>query len=1806
MATLSHSESRRLYSWWWDSHNCPKNSKWLQENLTDMDAKVKAMIKLIEEDADSFARRAEMYYKKRPELMKLVEEFYRAYRALAERYDHATIELRQAHRTMAEAFPNQVPYVLADDSPSGSSGPEGEPHTPEMPHLICALLDPDDLPKDALGLSSANLHAMKSNGGYSEGSDAGISRRVLKQLNEMFGSEVTDSKVSEGKMKKCPNIQEMVGDKTEVRDWKKTLAEIQNDKEAVLLQYQQSLQKLSSLERELKEAGGLDERASRAEIEVKILKEALVKLESERDAGLLQYNKCLERISSLENMISEAQEDAKGLNERAIKAEIEAQNLKQELSALEVDKEAGLLQYNQCLEMISILETKISLAEANATMLNEQTERTETEVKALKEALGSLKEEKEAAELRYEQCLDIIAKMECEISHAQEDVERLNSEILAGAAKLKDVEEQYFLLERSNQSLQLESDYLAQKIATKDQELLEKEDELEKLQTSLQNEHSQFIQIEAALHTLQKLHSQSQEEQRVLAQELQKKLQLLKDFETGNNDLQEDLQRVKEENQHLNELNSSSRSSIMSFQNEIFSLKEVKEKLEQDLSLQVAQSNSLKLEIQHLREEIECLNRRYQDLIEQLCSVGLDPECLNSAVKDLQNENLKLKEVCKNDRDEKEDLYEKLRDMNVLLERNIALERSLSELNSKLQGSLERVKELQESCQFLQGEKCGLVAEKAILLSQLQTMTENMQKLSDKDAMLEDSLARANVEVEGLRAKSKGLEEFCQMLKDEKSNLQNERSTLMSQLENVEQRLRNLERRFIRLEEKYTDLEKEKESTRFEVRELQSYLGIEKQERACYIQSSESRLADLENQVLLLKEESKLSKKEFEEELDKAANAQVEIFILQKFIQDLEEKNLSLLIECKKHVEASKLSNKLISELENENLEQQVEVEFLLDEIEKLRMGVHQVFRAVQFDPVNKHEDGIEEEKIPFLHILDNIEGLKGSLLINEDEKQQLVVENLVLLTLLGELRSEGAELESEKKMFKQEFDMMTEHCTFLRKDKHELLEMNRQLRLEVSKREQQQDILKAELEIQHVNLASLQGSYLALREENFKSLGENRSLLEKFSDLEKEMPILEEENSESLQEVLALSTISSVFKSFGTEKVEELEALSEDLSSLHVLNNGLEKKVELLGQKLEVKEAESLHLNETIEKLHQELQEGRDLTDQLNCQILIGQDFLRQKAADLLEVEQKLKTAHNLNAELCRTVEELKRECEESKMARENIEKQIFELSKNSISQKKEIKCLKEANENLESEVSALCKEVKERKTKEENLSLELQERSNEFELFEAEASSFYFDLQTSSVCEVLLENKVHELTAVCENLEDENANKDFKIEQMKERFGILETEIGEMRAQLSAYAPVIASLRDNIESLEHNALLCTRSFAACNQGQTGVEKAIQPHEMSKQEPICDEPVPDGIADLLEIQNRIKAVEKAVVKEMERLVTQERENANVKLESSMKGTEQLEFRGQKEKVELENEPSKAESSEVKIGILMKDIPLDNQQVSDCSMYRSKTKNSEADNQMLKLWESAEQDSNLDPVASVTQKQVAAQLEIVNARHQFKDAKQKKNRNPSLELQVEREVGVDKLEVSTSINEEPNQEGNRRKILERLASHAQKLMSLQTTVADLKKELEIKNSRKKANDVEFERVKRQLQEVEEAVVQLVDVNDQLTKDIEGSPSSSDGNTSIASEEKGNVHRKRLIEQAREGSEQIGRLQFEVQGIRYILLKLEDEKKSKGKHRFPVSRTGIFLRDFIYSGGRRSIRKRKGCFCGCARPSTLED
>ncbi|KAK4373622.1 hypothetical protein RND71_009006 [Anisodus tanguticus] len=85
-----------------------------------MQGKVESVIKLIEEDGDSFAKRAEMYNKKRPELINFVEESYRAYRALAERYDHLSKELQTANNTIATIFPEQIQLAMEEEDEYGA------------------------------------------------------------------------------------------------------------------------------------------------------------------------------------------------------------------------------------------------------------------------------------------------------------------------------------------------------------------------------------------------------------------------------------------------------------------------------------------------------------------------------------------------------------------------------------------------------------------------------------------------------------------------------------------------------------------------------------------------------------------------------------------------------------------------------------------------------------------------------------------------------------------------------------------------------------------------------------------------------------------------------------------------------------------------------------------------------------------------------------------------------------------------------------------------------------------------------------------------------------------------------------------------------------------------------------------------------------------------------------------------------------------------------------------------------------------------------------------------------------------------------------------------------------------------------------------------------------------------------------------------------------------------------------------------------------------------------------------------------
>ncbi|KAE8686156.1 Protein NETWORKED 1D [Hibiscus syriacus] len=965
MTTVKHSDSIGMYSWWWNSHISPKNSKWLQENLTDMDIKVKQMIKLIEEDADSFARRAEMYYKKRPELMKLVEEFYRAYRAMAERYDHATGVIRQAHRTMAEAFPNQVPPVFADESPGGSVT-EVDPCSPLTPPPLHGLSEPDELQKDAF----AEGRARKSlNFDDTEEKEQSVQNNGGPDLSDEVPSE--SERVSKAEV--------------EISNLKNALTRLEAEKEAGLLEYQQSLERLSNLEREVSRAQedsqGVNERASQAEAEVLTLKDALAKLEAEREANIDRYQQCLEKINNLEYNITHALKDAGELNERATKAEIEVKALKKDLIKVEAEKKDALTRYKQCTETISNLEQTLSNAEERARKMTERAEKAETELETLKLVVLELTKDKEAAALQYQQYLETISRLENKLARAQEEAQSLHSEIDNGAAKLKGAEERCSLLERTNQSLHTEFESLVQKMGDQSQELTEKQKELGRLWTSIQEERLRFMEAETAFHTLQHLHSQSQEELRSLATELQNRAQNLQDIETRNHSLEAELQRVKDENKGLNELNISSAMSIENLQGEILSLRVTIAKLEAEVELRVDQRNALQQEIYCLKQELNDFNKRYRDMTGQLEFVGLNLENFASSVMELQDENRKLKDICERDRDEKLALLEKLKIMEKLIEKNTLFENSLSDMNVELESVRGRVKILEEYCRSLLGEKSTLAAEKDTVISQLKIATENLEKLSEKNNFLENSLFDANAKLKGFGVKLTNLENSCLLLGDEKSGLITQTDGLISQLDVSRKKFEDLEKRYQGLEEKYLSLEKERESTFFEVEELQKSLEAEKAEHTSFVQLNETRVTTMESQIHFLQVENLCRKKEYEEELDKAMSAQVENFILRKCAQDLEEKNLSLSLQCWKLLEATILSEKLSSELELANSKKQMEMKSLFDQITILRTGLYQMSRTLEIDATHGYDDMSKQDQSVLDRVYGRLRDMQNSLL---------------------------------------------------------------------------------------------------------------------------------------------------------------------------------------------------------------------------------------------------------------------------------------------------------------------------------------------------------------------------------------------------------------------------------------------------------------------------------------------------------------------------------------------------------------------------------------------------------------------------------------------------------------------------------------------------------------------------------------------------------------------------------------------------------------------------------------------------------
>ncbi|RID40091.1 hypothetical protein BRARA_J00159 [Brassica rapa] len=1385
MAAFANANTKR-YSWWWDSHISPKNSKWLQENLTDMDSKVKQMIKVIEEDADSFARRAEMYYKKRPELMKLVEEFYRAYRALAERYDHATGVIRHAQQTMAEAFPNQDPMMFGEESLVGPSTEEFDPQTPESYPPIRAPVYPSDLKKGALGISSSHMSTVKRNIAFMEdpqGLKIGKARRGLN-FNDADGNGRNAKVLSESERASKAEA--------EIVALKDALAKVQAEKEASLAQFDQNLERLSNMESEVSRAQEdsrcLNERATRAEAEVETLRETLSKLEVEKESSLLQYQQCLENIADLEERISLAQKEA---NERASQAEGEIIALKQSLVGSETEKEAALVQYQQCLETISNLEERLRKAEEDARLINQRAENADGEVESLKEKVSKLTQENEAYELQYQQCLETIADLKLKLFHAQEETQRLSRELEDGVAKLKFAEEKCVVLERSNQNLHSELDGLLEKLGSQSHELTEKQKEMGKLWTTVQEEHLRFVEAETAFQTLQQFHSQSQEELNTLALELQNRSQFLKDLEARNSGLLEEVQEAKEENRSLNELNLASAASIISLQEEVSRLRETIQKLEAEVELRVDQRNALQQEIYCLKEELSQMGKKHQSMVEGF----------GSSIKELQEENSKLKETKERESIEKTSLLEKLELMKELVEKNLLLEKSISDLNSELETIRGKLKTLEEA--FAE-EKSGLHSEKNMLVSRLQIATEDSKKLSEENRLLENSLFDANAELEELKSKLKSLEDSCHLLNDDKSSLVNERESLLSRMDIMRKSIEDLEKEHAELNVKVLELATERESCLQKIGELGVSLDTKDRDYASFVQLSESRMNGMKSKIHHLQDENKRKEIVYQEELDRAHDAHVEIIVLQKCLQDWLEKSSSLVAENQNLKQASHLLEKLVSELEQENIGKQVQIDSSVDCIKVLRTGIHQVLMKLEVIPGFDSGDEKSQDQKNIHEMLSRLDEMQAMLLKIQRENHQGTIENLVLVEFIRQLKSEAVGLATGKKVLEKENESQRSQLLLLQDEIQKLICMNGELNTKVNQGVDREEVLKVEVEDVH-RQSAIENLVLVEFLKQLKSeavgIATEKKALEEEIESKRSQLLLSVDEAQKLsymireltrkvnqgvsrEEVLKVE-VDDLHMQSATENlifVEFLQQLKSEAVGIATEKNALEEELESHRDQLSFSRNETKNLSHMNGELTTKVNQGINREEVLKVEI---EDLHMQSAIENLVLVEFL---HQLKSEAVGITSE-------KKNVEEELESKSYQLS-----------FLRDEAKNLNHVIRELTTQVNQGVDREEVLKMENEDLHTHSSIENLVLVEFLKQLKSEAVgIATELESQRHQL------LFSQDATKKLshmieelttKVNQGVDREEVLKVEVDDLHRQSAIENLVLVEFLQNLKS--------------------------------------------------------------------------------------------------------------------------------------------------------------------------------------------------------------------------------------------------------------------------------------------------------------------------------------------------------------------------------------------------------------------
>lgn len=1271
--------------------------------------------------------------------------------------------------------------------------------------------------------------------------------------------------------------------------------------------------------------------------------------------------------------------------------------------------------------------------------------------------------------------------------------------------------------------------------------------------------------------------------------ELNKLKHMLKQKHEELNEKQAELEKlnISTEEEHLKCMQAE--MAQLSLEKQLILAQDKMRLLALEKQIEVSKAKDTETEKVMLEKELEKIQKESTSLNDQIHSSSSMIIRLQDEIITMKNAQRRLEEdVCRHV-DEKKTLQNELCHLK---EDRSDLDKKHSSIKEQIQAVDLNVESLQALVQEL---KDGNVELKGIIRNHESTEVlhiENLRRLermSEKNSYLEKSLSAVTTELEVLREKKAELEESCKHLSSKISSHQSERAVLVAQIEAISQTMAELFEKNVFLENSLSDANAELESLRGKLKELEessealysqnSALQHEKSTLACQVDRISDTLQNLEAHYAELEKQHSDLQEEKGSVLDEVIKLQEQIRFERKEHNDLEHSRKSQLDAL--HEKINVLSQEgwnreeQLEEEEQNIVKAQTEIfiwkqclediadansdflaqlkmkqevcqvleekmEYLSENNQKLTKCIGSVLKVLHLEEKYESLDQMKLDSIVHL-ILHEINCLLNTISDAQDVKQNELVEKSLVVTLLEHFGQEVADLRSERNTLKQEQQAKSEELLQLQREKQELVNITDEFWEEVETRNRKVDELRAEAKFLVGQLSELQGSRRSLQSEIIKLIQENSMLSDELCDSREKERVFEDDFSILISEVMSKDILSVVFRSLHEERTLQLVSLHSDFAQLQAAGSELYQDIKMMNMKLGDLEKESNECNK-------ELSRTISICNSTSTENAIGSGYPVGRDTDHLNSGRSQLEYHV------------------------NMETGEIEV---------DMAGLEKSNEMLQEEVHKMQSEM-EVLTSKENSAIDIKSCDEDIKRLLA-------NMQMAIVNAALFKEKVLELIITCESFEissmvqkevlkEEITRRNSYVDELKDKLNAVEIENRRLKVDLNGDFTVLGSLQNEVSALEKQTLSLANDRLQSNKLRME-ENALSTQVLkTNMRSSGDQNTVRTVKDmeLQKLHGTIKALQK-VVTDTAVLLDQERLDFNANLQEARKQIEVLKLK----------EILDDDLIEMNYEQMLKDIQLDLIQISSGnktgSLGQANKTVAQANEKML--------DSH--GFVGASSSHVRNDLRPPQSESFERD----NYKRPPSELMVVKELSIDKQELPRSITMEPHQEW-KNKVIERLASDAQRLNALQSSIQELKTNTEA------SEGLELESVRYQIREAEGFITQLIDSNGKLSKKAEEFTSEDglDGdNIDLRSR-----HQRKIMERARKMAEKIGRLEVEMQKVQEALLKYEEEQTSTRTSKTMHRRSKVQLVDFLY-GRRRDSRKQQRCSpCGCMKANAIDD